>query len=90
MIIVVTQRLSSGSCAVSRPPFSSLSWFTYCSGICKWNGVLRPMKLAMRPMKAVQLVVSAFQSGEVACRCLMYAKTFFASSSLKIDAVTCS
>ena len=32
----------------------------------KWNGVFNPMKLAMRPMKEVQLNVSTFHTGEVA------------------------
>jgi hypothetical protein len=50
-------------CTVWRPSFSSLSWFTYASGVIKWNGVFNPMKLAIRPMKDVQLNVSTFHTG---------------------------
>jgi len=41
------------------------------------------MKFAMLPINALQLDVSAFQTGELACNFLMYAKTLFASGSFK-------
>ncbi len=41
------------------------------------------MKLAMLPINALQLDIWAFQSGELACNFLMYAKTFLASGSFK-------
>ena len=41
------------------------------------------MKFAMLPINEVQLNVSAFQTGALACNFLMYAKTRFASGSFK-------
>jgi hypothetical protein len=38
----------------------------YSSGFNKWNGAFKPIKLAIRPMKLVQLVVPAFHTGEFA------------------------
>ena len=35
------------------------------------------------PINEVQLVVSAFQTGELACNFLMYAKAFLASASFR-------
>ena len=39
------------------------------------------MYRAMSWMNATQLYVAAFHSGEVSCRCFMYAKTRWASAS---------
>jgi hypothetical protein len=56
---------------VSIPPFIVLRRLTYSSGRVQRRGTFNPIKLAMLPMNDVQLDVSAFQTGEVACNCLI-------------------
>lgn len=53
------------------PSFIVLRRLTYSSGRVQRTGTFNPIKLAMLPMNDVQLDVSAFQTGEVACNCLM-------------------
>jgi len=62
-------------CTTWRPPFITLRLFTYASGRCQRLGTFNPIKLAMLPINEVQLDISAFQTGELACNFLMYAKT---------------
>ncbi|MFK4487828.1 hypothetical protein ABIA45_002906 [Bradyrhizobium sp. USDA 336] len=54
-----------------RPPFISLRLLTKFSGRCQRWGTFNPMNSAMSPMKPVQFMVSAFQTGELACNSLM-------------------
>src|SRR5580698_7773102 len=56
---------------ICRPLLSVLSSLTYFSGRIHRGGVFNPMKAAMSPMKALQLVVSAFHTGEESFKRLM-------------------
>jgi hypothetical protein len=56
---------------ICRPLFSALSSLTYASGRVQRDGVFNPMNDAISPMKPVQLLISAFHTGEFSFRCLM-------------------
>src|SRR3954451_16779494 len=62
---------SADNRTIWRPPFISLRLLTKFSGRCQRLGTFNPMYSAMSPMKPVQLVVSAFQTGEFACNFLI-------------------
>lgn len=62
---------SADSRTIWRPPFISLRRLTKFSGRCQRLGASRPMNSAMSPMKPVQLTVSAFHTGELACNFLI-------------------
>ncbi len=60
------KRYSADSRTIWRPPLISFRLLTKFSGRCQRLGTFRPIYSAMSPMKPVQLVVSAFQTGELA------------------------